>query len=67
MASKKYADVDKSRCVACGGCVKECPMQAVSIWKGCYAIVDENICIGCGKCDRSCPAGSIDVLNRGEI
>jgi len=67
MASKKYAKVDKKQCVACGVCVKECPMQAVSIWKGCYAIVDENICIGCGKCDRSCPAGSIDILNRGEI
>ena len=67
MASKKYAKVDKKQCVACGVCVKECPMQAVSIWKGCYAIVDENICIGCGKCDRSCPAGSVDILNRGEI
>jgi len=67
MASKKYAKVDKKQCVACGVCVKECPMQAVSIWKGCYAVVDENICIGCGKCDRSCPAGSIDILNRGEI
>lgn len=67
MASKKYAKVDKKQCVACGVCVKECPMQAVSIWKGCYAVVDEKICIGCGKCDRSCPAGSIDILNRGEI
>ena len=64
MASKKYAEVDKSRCVACGVCVKECPMNAVSVWKGCYAVINPDVCIGCGKCERSCPAGSISVLDR---
>ena len=64
MASKKYAEVDKSRCVACGVCVKECPMNAVSVWKGCYAVINPDICIGCAKCERSCPAGSISVLDR---
>ncbi|MBQ2901837.1 MAG: 4Fe-4S binding protein [Agathobacter sp.] len=66
MASKKYAEVDKNRCVACGVCVKECPMQAVSVWKGCYASVAKDICIGCGKCAKSCPAGSISVVDRVE-
>ena len=64
MASKKYAEVDKSRCVACGVCVKECPMNAASVRKGCYAVINPEICIGCGKCERSCPAGSISVLDR---
>ena len=64
MASKKYAVVDKSRCVACGACVKECPMNALSVWKGCYAVINPDICIGCGKCERSCPAGSISVMDR---
>ena len=64
MKSKKYAKVDKSQCVACGACVKECPMNEISIWRGCYAVIDPDICIGCGKCARICPAGSIDVLNR---
>ena len=64
MKSKKYAKVDKSQCVACGACVKECPMSAISVWKGCYAVIDSEICIGCGKCARICPAGSIEVLNR---
>ena len=66
MASKKYAEVDKNRCVACGVCVKECPMQAVTVWKGCYASVEKDICIGCGKCAKSCPAGSISVVDRVE-
>lgn len=64
MASKKYAVVDKNQCVACGVCMKECPMNAIKVWKGCYAAVDETICIGCGKCDRNCPAGCISILNR---
>lgn len=64
MLSKKYAIVDKEQCVACGVCVKECPMHAVSVWKGCHAVIDEMICIGCGKCARNCPAGSISIVNR---
>ena len=64
MKSKKYVRVDKERCVACGACVKECPGQAIMIWKGCYAKSDESICVGCGKCDLICPAGSIEILQR---
>ena len=64
MKSKRYAKVDKTQCVACGACTKECPMGAISIWRGCYAKIDENICIGCGKCTKVCPAGCIEVLNR---
>ena len=64
MASKKYAIVDESVCVACGVCVKHCPMDAISVWKGCHANVDKNICIGCGKCAISCPTGCIVTVNR---
>lgn len=67
MASKKYAAVERNRCVACGVCAKECPMQAVSVWKGCYAVIEKDICIGCGKCAKSCPAGSISVVDRVEV
>ena len=66
MASKKVAAVNKNQCVACGVCMKDCPMNAVNIWKGCYAVIDKDMCIGCGKCARSCPAGSISVANREE-
>lgn len=64
MASKKYAAADKNQCVACGVCMKECPMNAVSIWKGCFAVIDKAICIGCGKCARSCPVGCISAIDR---
>lgn len=66
MLSKKYAKVDKNLCVACGVCMKECPMGAVNIWRGCHAVIDETICIGCGKCAKSCPVGCISAINREE-
>lgn len=63
MASKRYAQVGEY-CVACGSCVKVCPMAAISIWKGVVAQVDASICVGCGKCEKECPAGTIALKDR---
>ena len=46
-------------CVACGCCVKVCPMNAIRIFRGIFAKVDESRCVGCGKCVRECPASVI--------
>lgn len=43
MASKYKAENEKDRCVACGVCVKVCPRDAVSIYKGCYAKASSNM------------------------
>lgn len=65
MLSKKFAKVDKSRCVACGACVKACPKGAIGVHKGCYAAVDEEKCVGCGKCAKTCPASCVTITERG--
>lgn len=65
MASKRYAMVDSSVCVACGACENVCPREAVAVKNGCFARVEENACIGCGKCAGICPAGCIKIKERG--
>ena len=64
MLSKNYAKVNKKQCVACGACAKECPKEAITVWRGCYAVVDDKKCIGCGKCAGICPAGCITMRKR---
>lgn len=63
MKTKKLAMIH-FHCVACGTCIKICPMQALSIKKGCQAVVNETKCIGCGKCVAVCPGGLITLTER---
>ena len=64
MLSKRLAEVDRARCVACGACAQECPKGAVRIMNGCFARIQEEICVGCGKCAKICLAGCIEVKDR---
>lgn len=66
MASKKYAAVDRTRCVACGECEMVCPKCIVKVYRGCFAVIDSEVCIGCGKCAGLCPAGCISLKARSE-
>ena len=58
---RRRAVVDHYHCVACGRCVKVCPMRAISVVRGIAARVDRDKCIGCGKCARECPASVIEI------
>lgn len=65
--SKKYARVDKKRCVACGACANVCPRAAIEVVRGCFASVNPEICVGCGLCGKTCPAGCIVPVERGAV
>lgn len=58
---KRRARVSQGECVACGCCVKVCPMGALEINHGLYAQVHEDKCVGCGKCAKECPASVIEI------
>ena len=58
---KRRAVVDAGACVACGCCMKVCPLSAIQIWNGIFAKVDGTKCVGCGKCARECPASVIEI------
>ncbi len=44
-------------CVACGTCIGECPVDAIS--EGDIMVVDADTCIDCGACEAACPVGAI--------
>ena len=58
---KKKASINHSDCVACGCCVKVCPLSAITIFNGIMANVDLTKCVGCGKCAKECPASIIEI------
>lgn len=60
---RRYAEVNRKICVSCGACSKECPRNAIKIWKGCFAVIDKTLCVGCGLCQRTCPAGCISMIS----
>lgn len=58
--NRRRAQIDRNLCVACGCCVKVCPMNAIEVYRGLYAQVNEK-CVGCGKCAKECPASIITI------
>ena len=58
---KRKASVDSRLCVACGCCIKVCPLRAIEIVRGVMAQVNGDKCVGCGKCARECPASVIEI------
>lgn len=45
-------------CVACGACVPECPVEAISEGSPIYTI-NADTCIDCGACASTCPSEAI--------
>ena len=45
-------------CIACGTCVPECPVEAITDGDPVYKI-DAAVCSDCGACASVCPADAI--------
>ena len=58
---RRRARVEERTCVACGCCVKVCPLGAIQVFRGIAARVDEAKCVGCGRCVKECPASIIEL------
>ncbi len=46
-------------CLACGSCLPECPVEAISEGDPIYTI-DSGKCTDCGACVDSCPTEAIE-------
>lgn len=44
-------------CIACGTCIGECPVEAIS--EGDIYSINPDLCIDCGACEAACPTESI--------
>jgi len=47
-----YTITDK--CISCGACEAECPVNAISAGADKY-VIDADACISCGACASACP------------
>ncbi len=52
------AEIDQSKCTACGICAEACPFGAISVINGIYSI-NKVICEGCLTCTLACPYRAI--------
>ena len=68
LSKQKYCNINPKKrnkmaykitdiCVACGTCIDECPVGAIS--EGDIYKIDENACVSCGTCAGACPTGAI--------
>jgi len=44
-------------CIACGTCIDECPVNAIS--EGDIYVIDAEACTDCGSCAAVCPSEAI--------
>ncbi len=53
----KMAYVITDDCIACGTCIDECPVEAIS--EGDIYSINPDVCTDCGTCADVCPSEAI--------
>ena len=76
MHSNVSPSISAKRCVACGECIRRCPVNAIKLKRRAAdypsappqskkpdlrADKDEDLCIGCGDCILVCPESAISI------
>ena len=55
-----YPKPDTARCLGCGECVRDCPVQAITLIDH-KAVVNRRQCIRCYSCQEVCPAHVVQL------
>jgi ferredoxin len=54
----------KARCIRCGKCYINCPVQAVDMDKDNYPVIVNSKCINCYRCIHHCPKLALSLLKK---
>ena len=46
-------------CAACGTCINECPVGAITVDTDGKYVINADECLGCGACAGACPVDAI--------
>ena len=52
-------EIDPEACKACGICLKNCPVDAITGQKKVPHVIDQSKCTRCGTCLDKCPFGAV--------
>ncbi|MBW2964072.1 DUF362 domain-containing protein [Candidatus Woesearchaeota archaeon] len=52
--------ISASKCIACGTCIRNCDVKAISMVDG-KAKIDPAVCVGCAMCIAVCPTGAASI------
>jgi Pyruvate/2-oxoacid:ferredoxin oxidoreductase delta subunit len=55
---EEVMDIDKEKCIGCGYCVRDCPVDAVRLVKK-KAVINDHWCTHCGVCLRVCESDAV--------
>ncbi len=53
--------INQKKCISCGACIENCPVDAISYQKNGEAHIDKEVCISCSKCISVCPVKAIAI------
>ncbi|MCU0464445.1 MAG: 4Fe-4S binding protein [Anaerolineae bacterium] len=53
--------IDRTRCIGCGECVRQCPTGALMRHEGKAAIFAPDRCTACAVCEEHCPVGAVEL------
>ena len=56
--------IDKTKCIKCGLCIKDCSAYAISFGEDGFPVADNEKCFGCQHCLSICPTGALSIFNR---